>query len=43
MTNDQPRIAIVDDDPFVATHLKDAISERLPDAGGGMLETELHA
>ena len=32
MTNDQPRIAIVDDDPFVATHLKDAISERLPDA-----------
>jgi DNA-binding LytR/AlgR family response regulator len=32
MTISQPRIAIVDDDPFVATHLTQTILERLPGA-----------
>jgi DNA-binding LytR/AlgR family response regulator len=32
MTISQPRIAIVDDDPFVATHLTETILARLPGA-----------
>ena len=32
MTTQQPRIAVVDDDPFVATHLSETILARLPGA-----------
>ena len=32
MTTPQPRIAVVDDDPFVATHLTETILARLPGA-----------